>query len=374
MEDGLLSLKWNNHKSTFFHILSGLRKKGTYTDATLACEGNFFPVHKLVMSTCSDYFGEVFERTTCKSPVVILKDIRHHDLEALLDYMYLGEVDVKQSELAGLIKAAECLKIKGLAVPDEDPLLSQKKTTTHVPESRSSPVAKRSRRESGEADGPHHHYGSHKARRSLSPTPSRSHPSSTSTSVPSQSVNSDSLSQVPSHTMPPPLYSDTRQLPEFSSDGDVQKHPDQSLVPVDMIKVEVDDEGNNNNSQIRRQDGPSEPNDRREEPRGEGGGGDSSDGLREDKDSMSNSYPNYSSHPGEIEKEEHDQLDTYNGSDQIPGPSGVQGVSLLSGILLLGIVTSNLGFRQNISLKSKLLISNDFCALVIVHNYCNFIW
>ena len=35
--------------------------------------------------------------------------------------MYIGEVDVRQSELAGLLKVAECLFIKGLAVPDEDP-------------------------------------------------------------------------------------------------------------------------------------------------------------------------------------------------------------------------------------------------------------
>lgn len=35
--------------------------------------------------------------------------------------MYLGEVNVLQNELPALIKAAECLRIKGLAVPDESP-------------------------------------------------------------------------------------------------------------------------------------------------------------------------------------------------------------------------------------------------------------
>ena len=35
--------------------------------------------------------------------------------------MYLGEVTVLQEDLQGLIKAAECLKIKGLAAPDELP-------------------------------------------------------------------------------------------------------------------------------------------------------------------------------------------------------------------------------------------------------------
>ena len=35
--------------------------------------------------------------------------------------MYLGEVNVLQEKLSSLIKAAECLRIRGLAVPDEDP-------------------------------------------------------------------------------------------------------------------------------------------------------------------------------------------------------------------------------------------------------------
>ena len=57
----------------------------------------------------------------CKTPVIVLKDIRYQDLEALLNYMYVGEVNVLQTDLSGLIKAAECLRIKGLAVPDESP-------------------------------------------------------------------------------------------------------------------------------------------------------------------------------------------------------------------------------------------------------------
>ena len=72
-----------------------------------------------MLSTCSDYFVEILNRTQCKHPVIVLKDIRQQDLEALLNYMYVGEVNVVQNELACLIKAAECLRIKGLAVPDE---------------------------------------------------------------------------------------------------------------------------------------------------------------------------------------------------------------------------------------------------------------
>lgn len=88
---------------------------------TIACDGKYFDVHKLVLSTCSDYFQEMFEKTQCKHPIVVLKDINYKDLEFLLNYMYVGEVNVLQNELSSLIKAAECLRVKGLAVPDEPP-------------------------------------------------------------------------------------------------------------------------------------------------------------------------------------------------------------------------------------------------------------
>ena len=87
----------------------------------------------------------MLEKTPDKSPVIVLKDIKCEDLEALLDYMYLGEVNVRQSDLASLIKAAENLRIKGLAVPDDEP---PKKPVSHrEKQPPHSPPAKRKRRD-----------------------------------------------------------------------------------------------------------------------------------------------------------------------------------------------------------------------------------
>lgn len=144
----MLSLSWNNHSSTFCHMLSTLREMERYTDVTVACDGKFYPAHKLVLSTCSDYFLKMFERTPCKHPIIVVKDVECRDIEALLSYMYAGVVSVAQNDLAQLIKAAELLQIKGLAVPDEPP--SHSKKTLHMRSSsddRSSPHAKRQRRD-----------------------------------------------------------------------------------------------------------------------------------------------------------------------------------------------------------------------------------
>ncbi|KAK8741845.1 hypothetical protein OTU49_002423 [Cherax quadricarinatus] len=208
MEDGLLSLKWNNHKITFFEILRVLREKANYTDATIAVEGKFYPVHKLVMSTCSEYFSEIFERTPCKSPVIVLKDVRSQDMDALLDYMYLGEVNVNQNDLASLLKTAECLRIKGLAVPDEDPTKFRKGQSD---DRRESPPPKRRRHEDSSSQP--------LSQRPVSPT-----------------ISASSKTTPPSRT--PPLQHQTSSLPVSQSQDSVH---DSIVDPPPMVKVEMEE-------------------------------------------------------------------------------------------------------------------------------------
>ncbi|XP_066964660.1 protein tramtrack, beta isoform-like isoform X8 [Macrobrachium rosenbergii] len=238
----LLSLKWNNHRSTFLHILGVLRDKQSYTDVTIACDGKFYSVHKLVLSTCSDYFCAMFEKTACKSPVIVLKDIKSGELEALLDYMYLGEVNVRQSDLASLIKAAENLRIKGLAVPDDEP--PSKKGSVGAPSRRDggcgSPPSKRKRRDESE-DGredvrpppsmlptpPPPSRPKSPINQRLSPSPHRT-----------QDSSSEEHSNRPHSSPAEPSASShsTSQAPQPS--GNDQYSSDETLV-----KVEMEDEG-----------------------------------------------------------------------------------------------------------------------------------
>ncbi|RXG71480.1 Sex determination protein fruitless [Armadillidium vulgare] len=118
---GHLCLKWNNHSAAFISSISNIQTKEKYCDATIACQGKYFPVHRVILSTCSEYFEEMFERIVCPHPYIVFKDIEPGEMELLLNYMYQGEVNVVQEKLPSLIKAAEALKIKGLAVPDDLP-------------------------------------------------------------------------------------------------------------------------------------------------------------------------------------------------------------------------------------------------------------
>lgn len=50
----------------------------------------------------------------CEHPIVILKDVAHQELRQLLQFMYRGEVHVRQQELSGFLHTAELLQVKGL--------------------------------------------------------------------------------------------------------------------------------------------------------------------------------------------------------------------------------------------------------------------
>jgi len=49
-----------------------------------------------------------------KFPILILKDIKYQELQAMMNYMYRGEVNITQETLGSFLKAAESLQIRGL--------------------------------------------------------------------------------------------------------------------------------------------------------------------------------------------------------------------------------------------------------------------
>ncbi|XP_047478293.1 protein tramtrack, alpha isoform-like isoform X13 [Penaeus chinensis] len=231
MGDGMLSLYWNNHKATFCHILATLREKERYTDATLACDGKFYPVHKLVLSTCSEYFENMFEHTPCKHPIIVLKDVKPDELEALLSYMYAGVVSVAQNDLARLIKAAEMLQIKGLAVPDEPPPSEESRKQAPARSTREERVSPQPKRRRREENGTPSHGGSQ--------------PSSSPPSSPRASPYLPEIEQPRARSR---AHSDGHRLEQRTEQGDLTPHEspasdvkqimvDESLVKEEMVET-----------------------------------------------------------------------------------------------------------------------------------------
>ncbi|XP_055603071.1 protein tramtrack, beta isoform-like isoform X1 [Uranotaenia lowii] len=113
-------LRWNNHQTNMLSVFDQLLHAETFTDVTLAVEGQYLKAHKMVLSACSPYFQAIFVGHQEKDPIVILKDVPYKDMKCLLDFMYRGEVSVDQDRLAAFLRVAESLRIKGLTEVNDD--------------------------------------------------------------------------------------------------------------------------------------------------------------------------------------------------------------------------------------------------------------
>lgn len=147
-------LKWNNHQGNLIEVFGDLLKHEAFVDVTLACQGLSMKVHKVVLSACSSFFRDLFQANPCKHPIVFMSDVSYTNLQAIIEFMYKGEVNVSQvsfffpfiyslseqtnqvvlhtirtmlfwqEKLPGLLKTAEALQIKGLAEVQADRMSS----------------------------------------------------------------------------------------------------------------------------------------------------------------------------------------------------------------------------------------------------------
>ncbi|XP_066137930.1 protein jim lovell isoform X3 [Euwallacea fornicatus] len=127
------SLRWNNHQSHILAAFEALLQAGRLVDVTLVCSETSIRAHKVVLSACSPLFQRIFSENPCKHPVIVLKDFSGWVVQAIIDFMYKGEISVIQEQLQCLMKAAESLQVRGLA--NQDPFGVDKESTSVVNQS-----------------------------------------------------------------------------------------------------------------------------------------------------------------------------------------------------------------------------------------------
>ncbi|KAJ3647115.1 hypothetical protein Zmor_024652 [Zophobas morio] len=124
------SLRWNNHQTHILAAFDALLQAETLVDVTLVCAETSVRAHKVVLSACSPFFQRIFSENPCKHPVIVLKDFSGWEVQAIVDFMYKGEISVVQEQLQSLIKAAESLQVRGLA--NQDPFGVDKESTSII--------------------------------------------------------------------------------------------------------------------------------------------------------------------------------------------------------------------------------------------------
>jgi len=107
-------LRWNDFESNISLAFREIREEKDFFDCTLSCGSRQIQAHKLILSACSPFFRSILRQNPHQHPLLYLKGVEFTDLQAVLNFMYHGEVNVAQEELNSFLAVAEDLKIKGL--------------------------------------------------------------------------------------------------------------------------------------------------------------------------------------------------------------------------------------------------------------------
>ena len=107
-------LKWNDFESNFSSAIKTIREESEFCDITLASDTEQVSAHKVILSASSPFFKTVLRRNNHQHPLIYLRGVAFPDLEAVINFIYHGEVSVAQEDLNSFLQLAEDLQIKGL--------------------------------------------------------------------------------------------------------------------------------------------------------------------------------------------------------------------------------------------------------------------
>ena len=109
------SLKWNDFNDNVSKTFSSMRHQEDFYDVTLVSDDQEqFSAHKVVLSACSEYFGNILKKNKHSHPLLCLEGVSSNELNSLLDYIYVGEALVFQDDLERFLQIAQRLQLKGI--------------------------------------------------------------------------------------------------------------------------------------------------------------------------------------------------------------------------------------------------------------------
>ena len=115
LEGGRLSLEWTNFPRFTSAVFRDLADRQEFSDVTLVCgDGHQVAAHKVMLASCSKFFQGILRQNPHPNPLIYLDAIDPNQLDALVTFVYTGEVTIASHELDNFLTAAQKLKVAGL--------------------------------------------------------------------------------------------------------------------------------------------------------------------------------------------------------------------------------------------------------------------
>ena len=132
-----LCLKWDDFQTNISSSLGHMRKDEDFADVTLTCDGDQkIEAHKVILAASSVFFSKVLKRDKHPHPLLYMKGMNGNQLNAVVDFIYNGEVNIFEENIEEFLLLAEELQLKGLnnsepGTPTPETRLSKIKQTKH---------------------------------------------------------------------------------------------------------------------------------------------------------------------------------------------------------------------------------------------------
>ena len=109
-------LKWNDFESNISKTFSKLRGESELFDVTLVGQDQKkVSAHRLVLSACSNFLKNIlYDNNSHSHPLLYLDGVDSEDINQMLDYMYKGEVKIKQDYLERFLQISNKFQLEGL--------------------------------------------------------------------------------------------------------------------------------------------------------------------------------------------------------------------------------------------------------------------
>ena len=111
-----------------------LQFENDFSDMVLACEGQLFKAHKVVISSSSPVLRNIL-KNSYQNPFIYLTGVKSEDLRNIITLIYQGEVNVAEKNLYLFLEVAENLEIEGFCKISKDLVNVQENLTKKFIES-----------------------------------------------------------------------------------------------------------------------------------------------------------------------------------------------------------------------------------------------
>ena len=114
MSSSKYNLKWQDYRDTVSSSFGSLRTDTELCDIRLVSEDEEQVLaHKVVLSTCSKFFKTLLCKLSGPNAVAFLGGVNTRHLHYVLDYIYLGEVNIAHEDVDCFLEQAKKFKLQG---------------------------------------------------------------------------------------------------------------------------------------------------------------------------------------------------------------------------------------------------------------------